>query len=225
MTTSALTLADFGPGTKFFALQTAITPKVLELINKSETMKDQFRSYQIDGKTNPVVLDTAGTPDGASYKLPTSSATPQGQGQATFGSNSINTPEKFIKVVSHELGHHDVEGPNSVIGNARANATSNKDANGYEAACHLTEGYARLATAKVIDEITSQTPANVQEALLMGSLKSDPGYIEYKALQPVAIQTAWTTQEVDTSLAYALGDSNRTQTSSVPTFFRGERAV
>jgi hypothetical protein len=207
-------MADFGR--KFAAIQSYVTPETLALINKSETLKEQFRSYQIDNKTDNVVLDSTGKLNAASYTLPSSPTDTVAArlGQATFGSNTISTPEKFITVVSHELGHHDVEGPNSLIGNARANTAANKDANGYEAACHLTEGYARLATAKVIDEITSQTPANAQEALLMGSLKSETGYKEYKSLQSVAAQTSWTSQEMDSGLAFALGDSNRTQKTS-----------
>lgn len=46
MTTLALTLADFsGDRNKFDAIKGDVTPEVLDLINRSETMKDLILSY------------------------------------------------------------------------------------------------------------------------------------------------------------------------------------
>jgi hypothetical protein len=67
MTTPAITLTDFDG--KFSGIKAYVTADVLALINKSETMKDQLRSYQADLNTKAVVLE-ASTPGVASYTLP-----------------------------------------------------------------------------------------------------------------------------------------------------------
>lgn len=85
-------------------------------------------------------------------------------------------------------------------------------ANDYDAACHLTEGYARLATAKVIDEmIANGGLASSDGSWLLGEHSA---YKEYKALQWVAAETSWTAAEMERAIAFLLGYSNRTNTTS-----------
>jgi hypothetical protein len=124
MTTLALTLSDFNG--KFKDIKPYISSNTLSLINKSETMKEQIRSYQADIQTQAVTLNTE-KPNSASYSVPRLAAGKLDKGFASFGINRINTPEGFIEVVSHELGHRDVEGLNSILGLARASAIAKSD--------------------------------------------------------------------------------------------------
>lgn len=212
MTTAALTLANFND--KFFGIQQYVTPAVLDLINKSETLKAQIRSYEGDENVQAVVLDGE-KPGAASYTIPVPAQQnqPFKFGFATFGLNRINTPEGFIQVVSHELGHYAVENPGATIANARANTAVTQNVAGYEAACHLTEGYARLATAKVIAEIEAQSGASVTLAKLISAGE----YVQYKALLPGAAETSWTAADLDNALAFALGESNKINMASTST--------
>ena len=152
MTTAALTIADFGA--KFSAIQGFVTAEILALINNSETMKGQIRAYQANDYIGAVQLGPTSKPDAASFNTPTTNL----QGFATFGANTLNSTEKFLYVVSHELGHAGVEGPGSIDGKARQNAWEKRSENTsealsqYDAACHLTEGYGRLATCRLFPE-------------------------------------------------------------------------
>ena len=155
MTTAALTLQDFAG--KFEAIQQYVTTEVLELINRSETFKTQIRTYNnFATPVREVVLVPVGSPGAgaASFNIPvadsTGLVTSENRGYATFGANRINTAEGFVFVVSHELGHFQAEGPGSIVGNARDSAYAASDRTAYENACHLTEGYARLADRKSV---------------------------------------------------------------------------
>jgi len=125
MSTPTLTSADFGNGTKFAAIQSQITPTVLGYINRSETLKALVRAYQADGAAGKVILDSA-KPTAAEYRVPViaNDGTPDELGRATFGTETINTLSRLIVVVSHELGHYEVENPGQIIANARAAATA-----------------------------------------------------------------------------------------------------
>ena len=56
----------------------------------------------------------------------------------------------MFNILAHELGHFRVEAPGAAIGNARANAGTDKLR--YEAACNLTEGLAKLNEFNARDE-------------------------------------------------------------------------
>ena len=203
MTTSQLTLNDFNG--KFFSIKAAVTVEVLDLINKSETMKAQIRAYQVDLNTKDVFLDI-GQPDAGSYTTPKDG----NKGFLAFGANTISTAADFIRFVSHELGHYSVEGPGGAVTSARASAAGSQNVEAYEAACHLTEGYARLATAQVVAEIaSSSTPSST-----LFKLTHLPEYEQYRSLSPIAAQTSWTWADVNNALAYALGESNKTNETS-----------
>lgn len=214
MTTAALTLADFGG--KFSAIQGFVTAEILTLINNSETMKGQIRAYEANTDVLAVVLGAK--PGAASFTSPATNR----EGFATFGANTLSSTEKFLYVVSHELGHVGVEGPGSIVGNARQNAWEKRSENAteavsqYDAACHLTEGYARLATAKVFDEIITNTNAddNFLIAATIGKMTSKPEYQQYKDLSPIVVFGQGTAQEKENTLAYALGESNKKNTTT-----------
>lgn len=191
MSAPNLTSADFGSNSKFAAIQSQITPTVLGYINRSERLKELIHAYQGDNKAADVIVDSA-KPKEAIYEQPR--VRDDGsvvQGTATFGTDTINTLSRLIETLSHELGHYDVENPGKVIANARAAAAAAGDAqarrdaaNDYDAACHLTEGYARLDTARIIDEIVangglSSTDGNWPR----GEDKAYKEYKEYKALE------------------------------------------
>jgi Ca2+-binding RTX toxin-like protein len=208
MTTAALTLANFNG--KFLGIQQFVTPAVLDLINRSETMKAQIRSYEADTTVGKVVLD-ASKRDAASYTVPIAGSTSdEGKGFATFGINRLSTPEDFIRTVSHELGHYAVESPGAVIANARANTAAARDTAGYAAACQLTEGYARLATARVIDEIQAQSSMSGT----LGSLVNMAEYVQYQSLLPGAASASWTAGDLTNALAFGLGELNKTNSTS-----------
>lgn len=208
MTTVALTLTDFDG--KFKNIKSYVTNDTLALINKSETMKEQIRSYQADTQTKVVILDTA-KPDAASYTapVPAKGREPAQSGVASFGTNRINTPEGFIQVVSHELGHYAVESPGAAIANARASAISTGDRAAYEAACYLTEGYAALASAKVIDEIMANSATGSG-----GLLAYSHAHEEYRKLLPLVTETSPTVDEMNATLAFGLGEGHKIQTTS-----------
>ena len=217
MSTPNLTSADFGSGTKFAAIQSQITPSALDYINRSERLKELIRAYEGDDNAENVIVDSAKA-RAATYTVPViaNDGTTE-RGTATFGTETINTLHRLIETLSHELGHYAVENPGQIIANARAAAvaavrtaaaTGDSEArrgaaNDYDAACHLTEGYARLATAKVIDEII----VNGALASSDGSwlLDEDSAYKEYKALQSVAAETSWTAAEMERAIAFSLG--------------------
>lgn len=199
MSTPNLTSADFGSNSKFAAIQSQITPTVLGYINRSERLKELISAYQKDGNTAEVIVDSAksGT---ATYTVPVVRAdgTVAKPGVATFGTDTINTLSRLIETLSHELGHYDVENPGQIIANARAAAVAavqaaaaagdeqaRRDAaNDYGAACHLTEGYARLDTARVIDEVVANGGLNSTDgSWLLGEDKAYKEYKEYKALE------------------------------------------
>jgi Ca2+-binding RTX toxin-like protein len=207
MTTPALTLTDFNR--KFSSIAQYVTSPVLELINKSETMKAQIRSYQADNNVEAVVLNTE-KPDAASYTTPRIENGKQDLGFATFGVNRLSTPEDFIRSLSHELGHYAVENPGAVIANARANTAAALDVAGYAAACQLTEGYARLATARVIDEIRAQSSMSGT----LGSLVNMAEYVQYQSLLPGAASASWTANDLTNALAFGLGEFNKTNFTS-----------
>jgi len=170
----------------------------LGYINRSETLKALVRAYEADGNADKVIVDSA-KPSAAKYQTPVVLGDGSvSSGVATFGTDTINTLSRLIETLSHELGHYAVESPGKVIANARAaavaavqaaaaagDAQARRDAaTDYGAACHLTEGYARLDTARIIDEIVangglSSTDGNWPR----GEDKAYKEYKEYKALE------------------------------------------
>ena len=68
MSIPALTPSDFGG--KFAGIQSYITSAALDLINRSETLREAIRRYQDDRKTADVVLDTSNKPSAATYRPP-----------------------------------------------------------------------------------------------------------------------------------------------------------
>lgn len=164
MNTADLTNADFGG--KFEAIQPYITPTALAYINRAERLKELVRAYQADDNAGMTVVTTA-QPDAAWYEVPVvDNDGSVKQGFITFGPNTINTFPRLIDALSHELGHYVVENPGAVIANARNAAVAavlgasdaearRQGANDYEAACHLTEGYAVLETARIIDQMVA----------------------------------------------------------------------
>lgn len=158
MSTPALTQSDFGG--KFAAIQSYITPAALNLINRSESLKEAIRTYQNDNDVRKVDLDTSDKPASATYRPPV----PQRKGYATFGANTLSDGVKAVQVLSHELGHYAVEGFGGAVSNARNSAYDERDFEGLEKSCNLSEGYARLASAKVAEEILSSGLTGVDAA-------------------------------------------------------------
>ena len=164
MITENLLLSDFD--LKFDKLKPYLTSDALSLVNGSEVMKAQIRMYMADEFTSGVEVDLVAV-QSARYELPIKIGD-QGEyrkGFAIFGSSRISSPVDFIRVLSHELGHYQVEGFSAALGIARENAISANDVSAYAAACNLTEGYARLASAKVIEEILATKPDGRTAAL------------------------------------------------------------
>ncbi|MBK8522862.1 MAG: hypothetical protein IPL58_01220 [Betaproteobacteria bacterium] len=128
---------------------------------------------------------------------------------STSAPTASTPPEGFVQILSHELGHQVVENPSAVIANARKMPGQWVMLLPSEASCHMTEG-ARLATAKVIDEITAGPLDGVTRARLTGAEE----YKQYKVLLPAAAETSWTAAEMDSAPAHALGDSNKGKTTS-----------
>lgn len=158
MTTSDITLDEISSSKKFQAIQNYFTADALDLINRSETMKSMVRAYEQSTVTIKAELWTGsnGNAAAAQYRVPAKVIIEDDdKGQLSLGTDRISTATGLVDVLSHKLGHFVVENPGAIISNARANAWEAKDAAAYADACHLTEGYARLATAKVVAEINN----------------------------------------------------------------------
>jgi len=84
VSTPALTQSDFGD--KFAAIQSRITPAALDLINRSETLKEAVRRYENDDYTRPVDLDELSKPNAATYQPPS----PTERGYITFGMDTLS---------------------------------------------------------------------------------------------------------------------------------------
>jgi RTX calcium-binding nonapeptide repeat (4 copies) len=213
MTTSALTLSDFS--VKFSAIRAFVTPEILSVINNSETMKGMIRTYEANPRTQDVLIDLS--PDGiaaATYSSPgRNRAGIEVNGVATFGIYRINTTQDFLYAVSHELGHAGVEGPGLVVTNSRNKAYIERDVDAYESACHMSEGYARLATVKVYEEIIANTSIgnDPQIASLIGRLATTDIYKQYTDVLPLVTGTA---AQKDNTMARALAESNKLNKTS-----------
>lgn len=206
MSSPALTQSDFGD--KFAAIQSRITPAALDLINRSETLKAAIRRYENDGRTRAVDLDDDTTPNAATYQ-------PPGEGDGTdgyitFGVDTLRNSIDIVHVLSHELGHHAVEGLGDLITNARNSAYAKGDFEGLEKSCHLSEGYALLKSAKVAEEIVNSGVTGSDARKLTAWWESE----RYAAYKDSAASLSWTRDAMDASLAYLLGDHNRWKTTS-----------
>lgn len=114
MSTPALTLVDFDG--KFKQIKSQITTEVLDLINRSETMKGLVRNYQADDNTKDAVLDLT--------NKSTAVYNPEEGERKVFisiGADLLKSPAVAIDKLSHELGHQDVEKPGGIVSNARNN--------------------------------------------------------------------------------------------------------
>ncbi|MFZ3121502.1 MAG: hypothetical protein WA159_24655 [Variovorax sp.] len=130
-----------------------ISADALALINKSETLKADIRSYATsantqEGKVNP-------TASAGEYNVPTSAGT----GFLNIAADRFSTAESTFNILAHELGHFRVEEPGATVANARANALAGNDKVAYENACNLTEGYAHYNEVKARDEVLASNRA------------------------------------------------------------------
>ncbi len=149
MSTLALTRSDFSD--KFANIQSYITPAALDLINRSETLKEAVRRYQDDDKTADAVLDTSKEPNAATHR-------PRREGNGnedfiTVGKDTLGNSIDLVRVLSHELGHHAVEGIDGIVTNGRNLAAAGRNFDALVDSCLLSEGYAALATARVAKEL------------------------------------------------------------------------
>lgn len=191
---------------KLIGLKSYVTTEILDWINKSDSLKEQILNYLGNEKTGDVVI-SKDNPSAASYVVPQGGSA----GFATFGVDRLKSSTDFISAISHEFGHAGVENPDEVLGKARSAALTSGDVTAYEAACNLTEGYARLATARVVDEILQKLPAGEAAFRLA---YGHPEYTQYKNLLPDAAASTWTMGEMNSALAFALGELNKSNITS-----------
>jgi hypothetical protein len=130
-----------------------IAVEALSLINKSETLKAGIRAYAVSPHVS--VGKLSATEGAGEYNIYTEAtvSTPEKLGFLHIAADHFSTPEGTIRILAHEIEHFRVEEQGAVIANARANALNRGDKSAYEAACNLTEGYAKYNEVKVRDEI------------------------------------------------------------------------
>ena len=193
MTTFAITISEWN-SSKFKDIP--VTQAALNLINKSEILKSDIRAYQTSNADNVELLTAPRLADSASYRPPAGAK----GGQVFIGINRVSTPEGTFNILAHELGHFRVESPGAAIANARANARAVSDKVAYEAACNLTEGFAKLNEFKARDEAIKSTqqqaiaegrPLNIQEQILidrwlgLGGLANSPEVKDYRIVDAI----------------------------------------
>ena len=193
MTTFAITISEWN-SSKFKDIP--VTQAALNLINKSEILKGDIRTYQASDSFPVELMATPATASSASYTLPKAGL----GGKVSIGINRVSTPEGTFNILAHELGHFRLESPGAAIGNARANARAVSDKVAYEAACNLTEGFAKLNEFKARDEAIKSTqqqaiaegrPLNIQEQILidrwlgLGGLANSPEVKDYRIVDAI----------------------------------------
>ena len=205
-----------------------ITQAALNLINKSETLKANIRAYAVSINTDGAQL--VENSNAGSYQIPF-----RGElGLMKIGSNRFDTPEGTFNILSHELGHFKIEEPGAAIANARGNAQAAGDRVAYEAACNLTEGYAKYnefqsrlealetnrATAAAQGRQLTTEEQNLEDRWtgkggykLSGDSKD---YLIVKSIEDFAGQSlnSYTTEDVRSAAAFALGENNKNALTS-----------
>ena len=136
----------------FQNIQSQFTPAVwaivLTQINASETLKNQLARYEADSTTLPIIIDAV---NGAG-----SLKTWEGKTYISLGTDWFQdgTPERFVAVLSHEVGHYlNTGNDNAVI----TWAVNSKDSANIQLACLSREGFAISNNIKIASEIKAGT--------------------------------------------------------------------
>jgi len=75
------------------------------------------------------------------------------EGYITFGVDTLSNSIDLVRVLSHELGYHAVEGIDGIVTNGRNLTAAGRNFDALVDSCLLSEGYAALATACVAKEL------------------------------------------------------------------------